>query len=352
MDAFYASVETSIRPEYRGRPLAVGGQPGGRGVLCTANYEARKFGIRSAMPSNKAVKLCPDLVIVPPNFPLYKEISAEIRRVLESYSSVVEPVSLDEAYLDVSASEKPASWVAREIRSRIHLSTNLTASAGVGPNRMLAKIASDLHKPDGLTIIRPEMVYDFMRRLPVAKIPGIGPVSQRKLAALGIERCEDVYRRRKLDLYEKFGKNFTDWLWERAQGIDKTEVGSNRERKSISSEKTFPRDIRSAEEVISTIREISEELSNTLIKKELTTSTVTLKLRTSNFTTRTKTLPSSFPIFTKRDIFELAAGALKYISHPNDRYRLVGIKVSSLAPKSLTGNFVQRPLFSSRNLTI
>ncbi|MEM6911111.1 MAG: DNA polymerase IV [Verrucomicrobiota bacterium] len=241
MDAFYASIEERDHPAWRGKPMAVGGRSR-RGVLTTANYEARKFGCRSAMPVFQALERCPHLILAPVRFEVYRAESAKIRRIFHFFTPLVEPLSLDEAYLDVSALHSSGAAVAREIRYRIQEETGLTASAGIAPNKMLAKIASDWEKPDGQFELRPEEVEAFLRDLPVGKIHGVGRRMQEKLAALGVETCRDLQAFSRAELSQRFGKWGLE-LFERCRGVDQREVQPHRLRKSLSSERTFSENI-------------------------------------------------------------------------------------------------------------
>src|SRR5690349_13281523 len=245
MDAFYASVEQRDDPSLRGRPLAVGGQPNRRGVVAAASYEARAFGVHSAMSMTKAVRLCPSLVIVPPNFAKYKAASATIFGLYREVTPLVEPLSLDEAYLDVTENawrEPLAMNVAKRLKARILEETSLTASAGVAPNKFLAKIASGWKKPDGLTVISPERVEPFLQQLPVDALWGVGPVTAKKLRARGIERLVDVRTTDERLLREAVG-SMADWLRQLANGIDDRPVTPHREAKSSGSENTYPEDL-------------------------------------------------------------------------------------------------------------
>jgi len=344
MDAFYASVEMREHPEYRGRPLGVGGQPKGRGVLCTSNYEARKFGIHSAMSSKKAIQLCPDLIIVPPRFELYKSISQEIRNIFQYYTPLIEPVSLDEAYLDVSNCSESATSIASDIKEEIKKQTQLTASAGVAPNKMLAKIASDLQKPDGLTIIKPGQVQEFMQNLPVSKIPGVGPVSTRKLGQKDILRCSNIYQYRKLNLYQFFGKRFTDWLWDRGLGIDRSEVCNSGKRKSISVETTFDQDRDDSSAINMTLKNLSTDLSKRINNNKIVAGSISTKVKYRDFSVVSKTITPPFPIFRDEDILKYATICFKKLNS-NSPIRLIGIKAASLMDKEETGNMVQGSLF-------
>src|SRR4249919_1331357 len=245
MDAFYASVEQRDDPSLKGRPVAVGGQPGGRGVVAAASYEARAYGVRSAMSMARAVRLCPALVIVRPEFQKYRAASDAVFSIFREVTPLVEPLSLDEAYLDVTENawgETLATTVAKRLKARIRDATGLTASAGVAPNKFLAKVASGWKKPDGLTVISPERVEPFLQQLPVDALWGVGPVTARKLRARGIERLVDVRQYTPAMLRESVG-SLADWLLKLAQGIDDRPVVPNRETKSSGSENTYVEDI-------------------------------------------------------------------------------------------------------------
>ena len=260
MDCFYAAVEEREQPHLRGRPLAVGGSHLRRGVLTTCNYEARKYGVRSAMPTFQALARCPQLVVVPTRFDLYRAESARIREIFLACTPLVEPLSLDEAYLDVSHLQAPATETARDIRARIHALTGLTASAGIAPNKMLAKIASDRNKPDGQYTIKPTLVAAFMLALPARRIPGIGEVTSARLAAeLGVETCGQLQRYRRADLQSRFGK-FGSELYDRCRGIDERPVEPNRIRKSLSNENTYPVNLTTLEECRVRLRELHGDL--------------------------------------------------------------------------------------------
>ncbi|HUF64002.1 MAG TPA: DNA polymerase IV [Verrucomicrobiales bacterium] len=246
MDCFYAAIEIRDRPELRGRPVAVGGSPSQRGVLTTCNYEARAFGCRSAMPTFQALRLCPKLLVLPPRFELYHAESRRIREIFARFTSLVEPLSLDEAYLDISHWRSSGSSVAWEIRGQIRESTGLTASAGIAPNKLLAKIASDWKKPDGQFEIRPGEVAGFVRQLPVRRLWGVGGRTAEKFATLGIHTCADLQRLPLSDLTRLFGR-FGFELFQQCRGIDERPVEPARERKSLSSERTYPHDLLDAD---------------------------------------------------------------------------------------------------------
>jgi DNA polymerase-4 len=245
MDCFYAAVEEKYRPELKGKPVAIGGPPNSRGVLCTANYEARKFKVRSAMPSSQAARLCPKLILLPPNFELYKKESQAVREIFRRFTDKIEPLSLDEAYLDVTGSPHcrgSATLIAKEIRATIKRELKLTASAGVAPNKFLAKIASDWNKPDGQFVLRPKDIAAFMPSLKIEKIHGVGKVTAGKMHALGLFTCGDIQRQSPTFLAEAFGKRGPE-LHRLAHGIDEREVHTHWESKSLTVENTFHHDI-------------------------------------------------------------------------------------------------------------
>ncbi|WP_299593732.1 DNA polymerase IV [uncultured Microbulbifer sp.] len=249
-DCFYASVEMRDDPNLRGRPIAVGGASDRRGVISTCNYEARSFGVRSAMPTSQAKKLCPDLIVVPGNMKKYREVSAQIREIFLNFTDLIEPLSLDEAYLDVTNSAHcngSATLIAREIRAQVHEALGITISAGVAPNKFLAKIASDWEKPDGLTVIHPNAVEDFVLRLPVKKIHGVGRVTAEKMHRQGIHNCSDLRRFTLVELVQKYGK-FGNRLYYLCRGVDDRPVSGDGSRKSVSVEHTFSEDLKALAE--------------------------------------------------------------------------------------------------------
>ncbi|EOU2462405.1 DNA polymerase IV [Vibrio navarrensis] len=257
MDCFYAAVEMRDNPDYRGRPLAVGGHEKQRGVLSTCNYEARKFGVRSAMPTAQALKLCPSLLVVPGRMQVYVQVSRHIREIFSRYTDLIEPLSLDEAYLDVSDSIQchgSATLIAQAIRRDIWQELQLTASAGVAPIKFLAKVASDMNKPNGQFVIPPEKVQEVVDKLPLEKIPGVGKVSLEKLHQAGFYRCEDIKNSDYRELLRHFGR-LGGSLWKRSHGIDEREVVVERERKSVGVERTFSQNISSYQECWQVIEE-------------------------------------------------------------------------------------------------
>src|SRR5947207_668995 len=277
MDAFYASVEQRDNPQLRGKPLAVGGQPQSRGVVAAASYEARAFGVFSAMPMSKAVRLCPSLVIVRPDFARYKAASNAVFSIFREVTPLVEPMSLDEAYLEVTEnawSETLGTAVGKRLKERIKTDTGLTASAGVAPNKFLAKIASGWKKPDGLTVISPERVEPFLQQLPVDALWGVGPVTARKLRAKGIDRLVDV-RRADLQLLRDAVGSLADWLRQLASGVDDRPVVPNRETKSSGSENTYPEDLTDLETIRSEVAEMARHAIAWLVRRQLLARTVT-----------------------------------------------------------------------------
>ena len=330
MDAFYASVEQRDQPDLRGKPVIVG-WPGERSVVCAASYEARKFGVHSAMPSSRARRLCPEGVFIPPSFEKYREVSHQVRGILERHTPLVEPLSLDEAYLDVThelTGIPTATETAEAIRGEIRAETQLTASAGVAPNKFLAKIASDWKKPDGLFVIRPHQVEAFLVGLPVRKIPGVGKATEKILVDMGISTVGDLHRYSEGELVTRFGKWGTR-LWQLARGIDENPVEPSRKRKSYSSESTFPRDI-SIEEVADYIRNEAHSLWEALAQRKLVGRTVTVKLRTGGFETATRRHTPELAPSSGDDLARIGAELLTRFEFPPDRrFRLAGIGVSN-----------------------
>lgn len=255
MDCFYAAVEVKHNPELRGKPLGIGGPPNTRSVLCTASYEARKFGVRSAMPSSQAVRLCPQLILIPPNFPLYKKESQAVREIFQRYTDVIQPLSLDEAYLDVTGSDHcsgSATRIALEIRKAIQGELNLTASAGIATNKFLAKVASDWNKPNGQFVVRPQDIDSFVKTLKVEKIYGVGRVTAQKMHSLGLHTCADIQKQSLLQLSRWFGSRAQE-LHDLARGIDTRPVRPHMERKSLTVEETYNQDLATWEECLARV---------------------------------------------------------------------------------------------------
>jgi DNA polymerase-4 len=332
MDAFYASVEVRDRPELRGRPVIVGGPPGSRGVVASASYEARRFGVRSAMPSGTAFRLCPDAVFLHPDFDKYREVSDEIQAIFLRYTPLVEPVSLDEAYLDVTdhlGSRPSATEVARAIKADIRAETRLTASAGVAPNKFLAKIASDEKKPDGLFVIRPADVAEFVYKLPLGKIPGIGKATQARLEENGWRTCGDLQKASQERLTELFGKRGA-YFYRMARGEDDRRVEPERLRKSVGIEDTFAEDHAEPDWLRNKLRELAQRLETRLRGSGLKGRTLTLKLRFADF--RTLTRSRTVDAFTDeaKVCLPLAEQMLAASAPPGQPLRLLGLSVSHL----------------------
>jgi DNA polymerase-4 len=306
MDAFFASVEQRDRPELSGKPVVVGGRPNSRGVVAAASYEARKFGVRSAMSSSRAQALCPSAIFVPPRFVVYQRVSRTVMGILRSFTDLVEPLSIDEAFLDVTRSKSQlryASQIAKVIRQRIFDFTGLTASAGVAPNKFLAKIASDMNKPDGLTVIQPADVHALLESLPVRKIPGIGPVTEQKMAVRGVVRVGDLCRFSEEELVAFFGKQGR-WFFEVSRGIDNRPVVPHRERKSISAENTFERDIVRVEELELRLSELAERVYKRCQKKVVSGRCVTLKVKYNDFEQITRSYTRKREVASVDELFE------------------------------------------------
>jgi DNA polymerase-4 len=329
MDAFYASVEQRDRPELVGRPVAVGGSPLGRGVVCAASYEARAFGVRSAIPMARAVRLCPELVVVPANFSKYREASAEVFKLFRDVTPLVEPLSLDEAYLDVTenAWQEPLGVnVAKRLKAAIRERTGLTASAGVAPNKFLAKIASGWKKPDGLTVIAPERVEAFLQRLPVDALWGVGPVTAKRLRDRGVVRVVDVREAPADQLRQAVGSH-ADWLKQLAWGVDDRPVVTGYEAKSRGSENTFATDLEDLSEIAREVEGLTRPLGRWLGRNHLWARTVTLKVRYQDFSTITRS-HSSTPALRAED--ELAARAVLLLERTEAGrrpVRLLGVSV-------------------------
>jgi DNA polymerase-4 len=288
MDCFYAAIEVRDKPELAGKPVAVGGARDRRGVLTTCNYEARKFGVRSAMPTFQALQRCPELIVMPTRFEVYRQESAKIREILLRFTSLVEPLSLDEAFLDVSGRRENPAALAETIRGLILQDTALTASAGIAPNKMLAKIASDWNKPNGQYEIRQEDISAFMEQLPVQKLWGIGAKSSEKFRRLGIQTCGELQRCSKIQLHEWFGK-FGLELFLLCRGDDQREVSPDRERKSLSTERTFTTDLTSPAQCESRVPDLFEEMMTDLQKSgsEEQVKSLFVKIRFADFSRTT-----------------------------------------------------------------
>jgi DNA polymerase-4 len=348
MDAFYASVEQRDHPEYRGKPVIVGGSPNSRGVVATASYEARKFGVRSAMSSRRAVQLCPDGIFVYPRFDVYKEVSRHIREIFSRYTDLIEPLSLDEAYLDVSVDKLgigSAIEIARLIKQAIKDELRLTASAGVSINKFVAKIASDMNKPDGLTFIGPSQITNFMEQLPVEKFHGVGKVTAEKMKKMGLHTGADLKRLSENEIKQYFGKPGA-FYYRIVRGIDEREVQPHRETKSAGAEDTFPVDLTEIGDMNRELERIGALVTTRLKRHNLKGRTITLKIKYSDFKqiTRNQSLP-----FATNDlelIVKTAQQLLAAVDHEDKAIRLLGISLSNFGEViTIHGNSTQLSLF-------
>ena len=331
MDAFFASVEQRDEPALRGKPVAVGGTSG-RGVVAAASYEARAFGVRSAMPSSRALRLCPDLIFRKPRFEVYRQVSDQIRAIFLDYTPHVEPLSLDEAYLDVTADIRgigSATLIAEEIRRRIRAETGLTASAGVSYNKFLAKLASDQNKPDGLCVIRPGEGAAFVAALPVRRFHGVGPRGAEKMARLGIETGADLRARDLPFLRAHFG-SFADYLFRAARGVDLRQVRANRPRKSVGGERTFFEDIGDPEALAETMDHIIDVVWERIDRSGARGRTVTLKLRYADFRTITRARSLPRYVADKEEFGRIGHALLHELMPLPQPIRLMGLTLSSL----------------------
>ena len=330
MDAFYASVEQRDDPQLRGKPVIVAWK-GNRSVVCAASYEARAFGVRSAMPAVRAQRLCPDGIFLPPDFPRYRAVSKNVHEIFQRHTDLIEPLSLDEAYLDVTVNKTglpTATLVARTIRGQIRQELNLTASAGVAPTKFLAKLASNWRKPDGLFVIRPEEVDAFLLLLQVGRLPGVGKVTEERLAKLGIKTVGALRSLERANLEHEFGR-YGVRLYELARGIDESPVVPDRPTKSISVEDTFQEDVLLAE-TEPMIRRLAEKLWSASRKESRTARTVVLKLKTSEFKILTRSHTPDSPPSSCEELTEIAVKLRERVDlGAHQRFRLVGIGLSN-----------------------
>ncbi len=352
MDAFFASVEQRDDPSLRGRPVAVGGSSD-RGVVAAASYEARTFGVRSAMPSVRAARLCPDLVFCRPRFDVYKAVSQQIRAIFLNYTPHVEPLSLDEAYLDVTDDIRgigSASRIAELIRQRIRAETSLTASAGVSYNKFLAKLASDENKPDGLCVIRPGEGAAFVAGLPVKRFHGVGPRGAEKMAALGIETGADLATKDLAFLRSHFGSQ-ADYLYRAARGIDLRSVRADRPRKSVGGERTFERDISSGHALREALEQTIDTVWERIERSGAQGRTVTLKLKFIDFQSMTRARSLPVVVADKSQFAAIARALLDAILPLPQPIRLMGLTLSVLAGPDLTGPDLTGPDLAGPGLT-
>jgi len=331
MDAFFASVEQRDNPELRGKPIAVGGG-GKRGVTTTASYEARKFGVGSAMPGYKVRELCPQIIFVPPRFDAYKEVSMQIREIFSRYTDLVEPLSFDEAFLDVTKNkvdEPIATELALRIKKEIKEETQLTCSAGVSYCKFIAKIASDINKPDGITVIKPSQALVFLERLPVKKFFGVGKVTARKMEAMGIHTGADLKKYSKIELAQNFGKTGR-FFFDIVRGIDNRPVKAERIRKSLGIEQTLNNDLEEQHEIIEVLDVIIEKFHARLKKANNFGRTITLKLKTNEFKTLTRSRSEDYFVLEKDKIKEIAYQLLEQTMEDFEALRLIGLTASKL----------------------
>ncbi len=345
MDAFYASVEQRDHPGLCGKAVAVGGS-GDRGVVAAASYEARAYGVYSAMPSRTAFRLCPDIIFVKPRFEVYKEVSQSIRSIFFEYTELVEPLSLDEAYLDVTENKKEidsAIQIAKEIKQKIFDQLTLTASAGISINKFLAKTASGWNKPNGLTFIPPERAEEFISQLPIEKFHGIGKVTAKKMNAWGVFTGADLRERTELELAKKFGKAGR-YYFRIARAIDDRTVKPDRERKSVSAEDTFFHDLTEAEKMEAELEKICKIVANRLVKAQTAGRTVTLKIKYQDFVIQTRSKTVSFYIDNKEQLMKVILELLYRPHFPEKPVRLLGVGVSNLKNDSENEGGIQLKL--------
>lgn len=332
MDAFFASIEQKDTPAFKGKPLIVGGLPQSRGVVAACSYEARRFGVHSAMPSGQAVKLCPHAIFTRPRMDRYREISNRLMAIFLGYTHLVEPLSLDEAFLDVTVNREnlpSATILAERIQQRIYQELQLTASAGVSYNKFLAKVASDIDKPDGRTTIPPGQALDFLSRLPIRKFFGVGKVTEQKMLRLGVRTGHDLRQLPEETLVFHFGKT-GKFLYNIVRGIDNRPVEPARERKSIGSETTLSCDTDDPSEIEEILNHLALQLEQSLKKRQTGGYTITLKVRYHDFTTITRSRTVLTPIYSRRDILFLLPGLLASTRAGRQKIRLLGLSVSKL----------------------
>ena len=346
MDAFFASVEQRDFPELIGKPVVVGGQPGSRGVVAACSYEARKFGVHSAMPSSRAAKLCPDAIFLPPRFEAYREASQMIHKVFKQFTKLIEPLSLDEAYLDVTqiaAHSHSATEVAREIKAEIKKAVNLTASAGVSYNKFLAKIASDMDKPDGLFVIRPEKAQVFIEQLEIRKFFGVGKVTEKKMQSLGVYKGADLKKLELIQLQTHFGSS-ANYYYDIARGIDDRPVKTHRQRKSIGKETTFVDNVIDKRIVWITLQDIAGKIAIIMNDKKMLARTVTLKVKYADFQLITRSKTGENCLKSKEQILQNVPELLKKTEIGKRPIRLIGLSLSGLIIESAQNKASQKLL--------
>lgn len=331
MDAFYASVEQRDFPEFRHKALAVGGSPDGRGVVAAASYEARKFGVRSAMSSRQALQFCPHLLFAKPRFEVYREVSNKIRSIFRRYTDMIEPLSLDEAYLDVTVDKLDvgsAIEIAKQIKSAIKEELGLTSSAGISVNKFVAKIASDYQKPDGLTFIGPSKIVPFLEQLPIDKFFGVGKVTAQKMKSMGVHTGQDLKQFTEHELIRNFGKS-GKFFYHMVRGEDHRPVRPNRISKSIGIEDTFETDIKDREDMLQEMKTLCEKLEKRLETKSKQGRTVTVKIKFSDFSQITRSKTSLYYLNSAEDIFGNVQELFDKVDTADRRVRLLGVTVSN-----------------------
>jgi DNA polymerase-4 len=346
MDAFFAAVEQRDFPELKGKPVIVGGQPDSRGVVAASSYEARKFGIYSAMPSSRAYQLCPHAVFIQPRFSAYKQVSEEIHKIFQEYTDLIEPLSLDEAYLDVTEvhlCKSSASLMAKEIREKISRESQLTASAGISYNKFLAKLGSDQNKPNGQFVIKPGEAEHYLRDLPIGRFYGVGKVTEAKMKSSGIHTGGDLKNRSMLELQDLLG-NTAEYYYNIARGIDYRPVTNLRVRKSLGAETTFQQDISDIDEMIEQLFSLLDEVLESLLQRELLAYSITLKIKYSDFTQVTRSYTSSSIISIRNKAVEVIPALLAKTEVNRRSVRLLGLSFSHLLKLEDLSNS-QLPLF-------
>lgn len=332
MDSFYAAIEQRDNLSYRGRPVVVGGRPDSRGVVATASYEARAFGIHSAMPSSKAYRLCPSAIFVPPRMEVYRTVSKQLHAIFLKHTDLVETLGLDEAYLDVTSNHfniPSASWVARRIRQEILTQSGLTASAGISFNKFLAKLASDINKPDGMMVITPAESQQFIDNLPIGKFHGIGKSIESKMLKLGVKTGFDLRKLSELQLIKYFGKQGV-FYFRISRGLDDRPVIQFRDRKSVSAERTFASDLKEISEMDLVLQNISQNVADRLISLNAAGKTVTLKIRYGNFETITRSKTTGQFINGFNEIWDMVKHLIRMTEAGFRSVRLLGVSVSTL----------------------
>ncbi|HEY3486811.1 MAG TPA: DNA polymerase IV [Gammaproteobacteria bacterium] len=347
MDAFYASVEQRDYPQYRNKPVIVGGPPGSRGVVAACSYEARQYGVHSAMSSAQAVRLCPQAVFVKPRFDEYRRVSTQVQEIFAEFTPIYEPLSLDEAYLDVTTNTRwsgSATLMAQEIRTRIFMHTGLTASAGVSYNKFLAKIASGINKPDGLCVITPEQGEAFIEQLPIEKFFGVGKATAARMHQLGILTGKDLKQRSLQELLHYFGKN-GGFFYAIARGIDERPVIAERVRKSISKETTFDEDLRDPERMLEQLMGLSAQVGQALQKNDLQAYTITIKVKYADFKQATRSCSFETPLSEFTDLRAEIRALLMKTAIRTKAVRLLGFGVSNLTEQGIQTLEPQERLF-------